>query len=273
MTASVWQSVRVRRLPAIPCALTIAGSDSGGGAGIQADLKTFAALGVHGTSVITCVTAQSPLGVLSIQPVRPNVIRDQLKAVFELPPAACKTGMLYSRAIIEAVSGFMAERKDLHLVVDPVMVATSGALLLQRAAILALCKRLLPLASVVTPNLDETRVLTEVEVREPEDMREAARILHARYGCAALIKGGHLPGNAAIDVFWDGKNELLLSAPRIGVASSHGTGCTYAAAIAGYLALGRGAERAVEEAKNYVTGALARARRVGHHTVLNHALG
>ncbi|MBX3746384.1 MAG: bifunctional hydroxymethylpyrimidine kinase/phosphomethylpyrimidine kinase [Verrucomicrobiae bacterium] len=261
----------MRRSSAVPCALTIAGSDSGGGAGIQADLKTFASLGVHGTSAITCLTAQNPRRVLAIQAATPELLRRQLEAVFEeLPPAAIKTGMLYSRALVEAVAGFFTGRTPPSLVVDPVMVATSGARLLRPAAIAALRKRLLPLATVVTPNLDEVPILAGLTVHEPEDLRRAARIIHERYGCAALIKGGHLPGPEAVDVLWDGREEWLLSAPRVQHVSSHGTGCTYSAAITGYLALGCSLDHAVAMAKEYVTQALHQSVRTAAHPLLQH---
>lgn len=254
------------------CALTIAGSDSGGGAGVQADLKTFAALGVHGASVLTCVTAQDPGAVTGIQPVRPGIVRSQLEAVFTgLAPAAVKTGMLYSAALVREVAAFLAETKHPPLVVDPVMVATSGVRLLRPAAVSALQDRLLPQAALVTPNLDEAAWLTGMTLREPEDLRRAARALHARFGCAVLVKGGHLAGPEAIDVFWDGRTELLLTAPRVRGVSSHGTGCTYSAAITAHMAAGRALPVAVVRAKEYITAAIAGSRRVGAHWVLGHA--
>ncbi len=254
----------------LPSALTIAGSDSGGGAGIQADLKTFAALEVHGTSVITCLTAQNPRETLAIEPVRTGMVALQLEAVFaELPPSAAKTGMLYSRLVIEVVAEFLQEHRAVPVVVDPVMVSTAGARLLRtQAALQALESRLLPLARLVTPNLDEARILAGVDVLEPEDLRRAARVLRDRYGCAALVKGGHLDAREAVDVFWDGRNEMLLRAPRIRAVSPHGTGCTYAAAIAAYLAKGMPLIRAVEYAKGYITRAIAGSGRVGVHSVL-----
>jgi hydroxymethylpyrimidine/phosphomethylpyrimidine kinase len=262
---------RTARRPSRPCALTIAGSDSGGGAGIQADLKTFAALEVHGTSVLTCVTAQNPDAVLAVEALSPELVTSQMTAVFEgLAPASVKTGMLYSTRLIEAVADFLSGRK-VALVVDPVMVATSGARLLQPKAVEALRKKLLPLATLVTPNLDEAVLLTGLTMTEPEDLRAAARFLHDRYGCAALIKGGHLDGPEAVDVFWDGREELLLRAARVRGVSSHGTGCTYSAAIAGYLALGCRLAHAVQMAKEYITQAIAQSYRVGRHAVLEHA--
>jgi hydroxymethylpyrimidine kinase/phosphomethylpyrimidine kinase len=262
----------MRGRSSIPAALTIAGSDSGGGAGIQADLKTFAALGVHGTTAITCVTAQNPRRVLGIQACQPEMVRRQMEAVFaELRPAAVKTGMLYSGPIIRAVAAGLAARRPV-LVVDPVMVATSGARLLKPSAVRDLCARLLPLASLVTPNLQEAQWLTGAELRSVEDLRAAARVLHQRFGCAALVKGGHLRGlKEAVDIFYDGKTELLLSAPYIRGLSTHGTGCTYSAAVTAYLAKGRSLVQAAREAKEYITQAIARTQTTAGHTLLNHA--
>jgi hydroxymethylpyrimidine/phosphomethylpyrimidine kinase len=254
----------------LPIALTIAGSDSGGGAGIQADLKTFASLGVHGTSAITCITAQNPKGVLGIQACAPQIVRQQLQAVFaELPPAALKTGMLYSAEIIRTVSSFLSRDKHTKLVVDPVMVSTSGARLLKPSAIELLKRELLPLALVLMPNLDETEVLLGDKLRSVEDLRRAARALQRHFGCAALVKGGHLRGlREAVDIFYDGKQELLLSAPFIRGVSTHGTGCTYSAAVAAYLARGRSLPQAVQLAKEYITQAIARSQIAAGHTVL-----
>ncbi|MBI2929103.1 MAG: bifunctional hydroxymethylpyrimidine kinase/phosphomethylpyrimidine kinase [Verrucomicrobia bacterium] len=255
----------------LPIALTIAGSDSGGGAGIQADLKTFAALGVHGTSAITCVTAQNPKGVRGIQACRPQIVRDQIEAVFaELPPRAVKTGMLFSMAIIRTVADFFSRAPRPPLIIDPVVVATSGARLLQRAAIAALTKELLPLAVLVTPNLPEAEILLVERLWSVEDLRSAAREIHARYGCAALVKGGHLRGlKEAVDFFYDGHDELLLTAPFVRGVSTHGTGCTYSAAITGYLALGHALPAAVQLAKEHVTQAIAQSARAARHDVLD----
>jgi len=251
-------------------ALTIAGSDSGGGAGIQADLKTFAALGVHGTSAITCITAQNPKRVTGIQPVRADMVRRQIKAVFaELRPDAVKTGMLFSADIIGVVAEFLAGKRP-PLVVDPVMVATSGARLLKPSAIRVLKERLLPLATLVTPNLDEAEILVGRKLRTLSDLRGAAREIHERFGCAALVKGGHLQTLAeAVDVFFDGRELTLLRARRVRGVSTHGTGCTYSAAIAALLALGHPLPRAVELAKRHVTRAISHSRRAGRHWVLN----
>jgi hydroxymethylpyrimidine/phosphomethylpyrimidine kinase len=252
-------------------ALTIAGSDSGGGAGVQADLKAFAALGVHGTSVLTCVTAQNPREVRAIAACRPALVRAQLEALFaELPPRAAKTGMLFNRVIIREVAAFWREDRRPPLVVDPVMVASSGARLLQPAAVRALMDELLPQAAVVTPNLDEAEILTGLSLRAVEDLRTAARAIHARWGCAALVKGGHLRGlREAVDVFYDGRNEWLLRAPRVTGIATHGTGCTYSAALTAGLARGLDLRAAVARAKEVLTRSLVRSYRAAGHDVLN----
>jgi len=261
----------VRGTQTFPVALTIAGSDSGGGAGVQADLKTFAALGLHGTSAITCVTAQNPKGVRGIQAIRPEIVRAQIEAVFaELPPAAVKTGMLYSVEIIRVVATFFQRGRRPPLVVDPVMVATSGALLLKPSAVKALLNELLPLATLATPNLDEAQILVGAKLASVEDLRAAARDIVRRFGCAALVKGGHLHGlREAVDIFNDGRMELLLRAPFVRGVSTHGTGCTYSAAIAGYLACDFRLPRAVKAAKCFVTQAIANSTRAAGHGVLN----
>ncbi|MFZ0826093.1 MAG: bifunctional hydroxymethylpyrimidine kinase/phosphomethylpyrimidine kinase [Verrucomicrobiia bacterium] len=260
------------RIAKWPVALAIAGSDSGGGAGIQADLKTFAALRVHGTSVITCLTAQNPRRVLVVEPCSPETVRRQIEAVFEaLRPAAVKTGMLFSAEIIRTVVDFFKGEKDLPLVVDPVMISTRGAVLLQPSAMKTFQEQLLPLATLVTPNLDETEILTGRKMASIEDMRLAARDIRARFGCAVLVKGGHLRGGReAADIFYDGSAELLLSAPFIKGVSTHGTGCTYSAAIAAALALGHDLPSAVAIGKNHVTAAISRSYRIGKHFALGH---
>ncbi len=253
-----------------PTALTIAGSDSGGGAGIQADLETFAALRVHGTSVLTCVTAQNPRRVSGIEPCSASIVTRQLEAVFEeLPPAAAKTGMLYSEQIIREVARFFGARR-IPLVVDPVMIATSGATLLRPAAVKVLCSQLLPLATLITPNLDEAAALLRRPLTSVEDLRSAAKTLHARFGAALLVKGGHLRGlRQAVDIFYDGSQELLLSAPFIRRLKTHGTGCTYSAAITAALASGLSLPASVAAAKEFVTQAIEQSVRVGAHQVLN----
>ena len=208
----------MKKRKTLPVALTIAGSDSGGGAGIQADLKTFAALGVHGTSAIACLTAQNPRHVLAVEACSPKMLRQQMEAVFsELKPTAVKTGMLFTAANISTVADFFQnskiKNKNLKLVVDPVLVSTSGARLLKSSAEKILSAKLLPLATLVTPNLDEAEFLANQKIRSPEDLRTAARTIQQRFGCAVLVKGGHLKNcREAIDVFFDGETELLLSA-------------------------------------------------------------
>jgi len=258
----------------IPTALSIAGSDSGGGAGIQADLKTFAALGVHGTSAITCVTAQNPRRVSGIQPCSPRIVRRQIEAVFEaLPPAAIKTGMLYSTEIIRVVARFLRRHQRTPIVVDPVMVAGSGARLLERPATGALIDELLPLALLVTPNLAEAEILAGMRIKSIEEMRAAARRIHSKCGCAVLVKGGHLSRmKEAADIFFDGETELLLSAPFVRNVRTHGTGCAYSAAAAAFLAKGWGLARAVKAAKTYISEAIANSLSVKKHRVLDHRI-
>jgi hydroxymethylpyrimidine/phosphomethylpyrimidine kinase len=260
--------------PRLPVALTIAGSDSGGGAGVQADLKTFAALGVHGTSAITCLTAQNPKRVLAVEPCSPRMLRRQIEAVFEeLPPQSVKTGMLFSPENLRVVVDFFGRRKAhsrVPLVVDPVMISTSGAKLLAPAAKKILLEKLLPLATLVTPNLDEAEILVEQKIRGPEDLRAAARAIYSRFGCAVLAKGGHLKNSReATDIFFDGRTELLLSAPFVRGVSTHGTGCTYSAAICGALALGHDLAKAVELGKNFITAAITGSYKIGTHFALN----
>ncbi len=253
----------------LPIALTIAGSDSGGGAGIQADLKTFGALGVHGTCAITCVTAQNPKRVLAIEPCSPAMVRQQLDAIFaELPPAAAKTGMLFSAEIIRTVAKYFHARK-IPLVVDPVMVATSGRPLLQPDSMRVLRQELLPLATLITPNVPEAALLTGRQLLFIEDLRWAARELHRQFGCAALVKGGHLPAaREAADIFFDGKTELLLTAPFVHGIRTHGTGCTYSAAIVAHLARGQKLPAAVTRAKEFITRAIAQSSRAAGHSIL-----
>ena len=266
-----WRPDSMPRQKSIPFALTIAGSDSGGGAGIQADLKTFAALGVHGTSAITCVTAQNPRRVLAIQACRPEIVRAQMDAVMEeLAPAAVKTGMLYSAEIIRVVAEFFERNRGLPLVVDPVMISTSGTRLLKPSAIKVLKNHLLPLAALATPNLDEANLLTGRNLKSIEDLRAAAKQIHQEFGCAALVKGGHLRNSReAVDIFFDGKNELLLSAPFVKGVHTHGTGCTYSAAITGFLARGHELPDAVTRAKEFISQAIAQSQKTGRHSVLN----
>jgi hydroxymethylpyrimidine/phosphomethylpyrimidine kinase len=242
---------------ALPTALTVAGSDPSGGAGLQADLRTFAAFDVHGVSVVTALTVQTARGVRSATGVSPALVAAQLDAVGEV--AAVKTGMLLEPAIVEVVAERL--RGVARLVVDPVMVATSGAVLLVPAAVDVLRARLLPLATLVTPNLHEAEVLTGRPVVTLADMRDAARALVGLGARAALVTGGHLPGEAR-DVLHDGTTLHELAAPRVPVERAHGTGCVLSAAITAGLAHGRDLATAVADAKRAVTDALARDVRV-----------
>ncbi len=236
-----------------PVALTIAGSDSSGGAGIEADIKTMCALGVYATVALTSVTAQNTTGVTDSLHLPPSLVAAQIDAVADdLGVDAAKTGMLATAAIIEAVASAVQRHSISRLVVDPVMVATSGARLVEDDAVDALKRRLLPLALVATPNVPEARVLSGIDVVSRESMEEAARAVHALGPAAVLVKAGHLEGDAS-DVLFDGESFTWLEAPRIASGKVHGTGCTLSAAIASWLALGRGLVESVRLAKAFVT--------------------
>lgn len=239
-------------------ALTVAGSDSGGGAGIQADLKTFSALGVFGASAVTAVTAQNTLGVTAVEDVSPAVIAAQIDAVCtDMAVGAVKVGMVSRVETIEAVADRLA-RHGLRPVLDPVMVATSGDRLLKADAIGALKARLLPLCLLATPNLPEAALLTGTPVAADEAaMAAQAHALVAAGAGAALVKGGHGDGDASVDIFFDGVETLRLAAPRIATGNTHGTGCTLSAAVAAGLARGLLLRAAVREAKDYLHAALA----------------
>jgi hydroxymethylpyrimidine/phosphomethylpyrimidine kinase len=253
-------------------ALTIAGSDSGGGAGIQADLKTFAAFGVFGTSVITALTAQNTLGVRAIAELQPAFVRAQLDAIFEdFPVASAKTGMLARRPIIEAVATGCRNRRLRNLVVDPVMVAASGDVLLSPDAVGAMRDLMLPLATLVTPNVREAEILSGLKIDDVATMHAAACTIVQIGAPAVLLKGGRLGGPTSVDVLCRGSTIREFTTPRLPVQRAHGTGCTLSAAIAAALALGMPLEDSIEAAKLYVTNALATAERVGHGaTPLNH---
>ena len=258
-------------------ACTIAGSDSGGGAGIQADLKTFHQFGVFGTSVICAVTAQNTLAVRAWRPLPVDLVRAQLDALAEdLPPAAVKSGMLGAGDIIETVAEGLTHHRFANYVLDPVMVATSGDRLLPREAEQLLARRLVPLATLVTPNLEEAEILIGAEVRSPEQMERAGRALIALGARAALVKGGHLAGDEVVDVLVSGERSgdggaRRFAGPRIDTTSTHGTGCTLSAAIVAGLALGRPLERAVSDGLDFVRRAIAAAPGLGGgHGPLNH---
>ena len=244
-------------------ALTIAGSDSGGGAGIQADLKTFSALGVYGASVITSITAQNTLAVTAIQNIDVSVIEKQIDAVMsDIGAHAVKTGMLSTPEIIDVVSRCISRFRIRKLVIDPVMIAKSGDKLLQDNAVHALIEKLIPLAHIVTPNIPEAEVLTGEKITSPEDMERACRRI-LDMGCkTVVVKGGHLMKDAE-DVLFDAKKFYHLKTKRIRSRNTHGTGCTFSAAITSYLAKGQTTSEAVTAAKKYITKAIEHSYSIG----------
>ncbi|HUP18394.1 MAG TPA: bifunctional hydroxymethylpyrimidine kinase/phosphomethylpyrimidine kinase [Gemmatimonadota bacterium] len=248
-----------------PVALTIAGSDSSGGAGIQADLKTFHALGVYGTSAITALTAQNTRGVRGIFAVDPAFVAEQIDAVVEdIPPDAVKTGMLANAAIVERVAGAFDRHGWTAFVVDPVMVATTGALLLEEEAVAAVRETLVPRATIVTPNGPEASTLLGRPVETPVDQESAARAIVEELGAAAaLVKGGDLEGAEVVDVFYDGTEWRRFSDRRIETTSTHGSGCALASAIAAYLARGEPLAEAVARARAWVRRGIEIAPRLG----------
>ena len=255
-----------------PRALTVAGSDSGGGAGIQADLKTFAAFGVYGASAVTAITAQNTLGVRAIHEVPAEVVAAQMDAVLsDIGADAVKTGMLSSKPIVEAVADRLRAHGVSRLVVDPVMVAKSGDRLLRDDAVAALRGLLLPLAEVVTPNAGEAGVLAGIEVAGDDTAREAARRIHALGPRCVIVKGGHLGGSTSDDLVFDGDRFEVLSGRRIATRHTHGTGCTFSAAIAAGLAAGFSPLEAARAARTFVQGAIEHAEPMGRgHGPLNH---
>jgi hydroxymethylpyrimidine/phosphomethylpyrimidine kinase len=256
----------------VEIALTIAGSDSGGGAGIQADLKTFAAFRVYGTSVITAVTAQNTLGVQGIYSLPPEFVAQQLDSVLsDLRPQAVKTGMLANREIIQVVAAKLKGYQIENLVVDPVMVAKSGDLLLTEDAQSEIKGELLRLVLLITPNLYEASILSGLEVKDLEEMRRAAQVIYNLGVPWVLIKGGHLEGDEATDLLYDGEKFEVFRTPIIKTPNTHGTGCTYSAAIAASLAKGLEVREAVRRAKDYITRAIEGAFSLGQgHGPLNH---
>ncbi|MDM5198467.1 bifunctional hydroxymethylpyrimidine kinase/phosphomethylpyrimidine kinase [Fictibacillus enclensis] len=256
-----------------PKALTIAGSDSGGGAGIQADLKTFQELGAYGMSVITAVTAQNTKGVQNIHAIPVEMVVDQLKSIADdLRPEALKTGMLFSAEIIEAVSSHIREYKWTNVVVDPVMIAKGGSELLKKDAIEALKKHLLPHADILTPNIPEAEQLTGRKIEDKQDREEAAKLLHALGPKKIVIKGGHLPHeNEPVDLYYDGEQLIEFEGKRIETSQTHGTGCTFAAAITAELAVGKSPIEAVETAKAFIQEAISAPLHLGSgHGPTNH---
>jgi hydroxymethylpyrimidine/phosphomethylpyrimidine kinase len=256
----------------IPVALTIAGSDNSGGAGIQADLKTFTRMGVYGTSALTCVVAEHPGRVSKIAAIEPGMVAEQIRLVFEaFPVGAVKTGMLFSSGIIRKVANQLGKRRGLKLVVDPVMVATSGAALLKPDAEQAMANLLFPRACLVTPNLDEAARLVGGKLNNPEQAKVAARALAKKWGVPFLVKGGHLMLAKAEDYLaWPNGRLKTFAAKRCMGVETHGTGCTYSAAICAGLAQGLSLEEAVGKGKKFITRAIQRHLRLGRYTPLNH---
>ena len=257
---------------AMRTALTIAGSDSSGGAGIQADIKTMTANGVYAMSAITALTAQNTTGVSAIMEVTPEFLKEQLDIIFnDIRPDAVKIGMVSSAGLIQAIAGKLREYKAVNIVVDPVMVATSGARLMNPEALNVLKSELLPLATVITPNIPEAEILSGRDIRTPEDMIEAAGICSGQFGCAVLCKGGHQLNDANDLLYADGACTWFYGR-RIANPNTHGTGCTLSSAIASNLAKGYPMNLSVERAKQYISGALASMLDLGKGSgPMNHA--
>ena len=270
------RSRRSESAATVPVALTIAGSDCSAGAGIQADLKTFNALGVYGLTAVTCVVAEIPGKVSRIEAVTPRIVHDQIEVLLRnFQVDAIKTGLLCSGQIVSAVvKAFHDNRRRIPLVIDPVMIATSGDRLLERAAIDAYKNKLFPLGTLITPNLDEDGLLLGTRIRGRQQMQRAAKTLAKQFGCAILLKGGHLQGDNAIDLFFHNGQLKEFSAPFVRGVATHGTGCTYSAAITAGLASGLSLEQAVGRAKKFVTKSIARhfrwKRASGKIDALNH---
>lgn len=253
-----------------PVALTIAGSDCSAGAGLQADLKTFQHFGVFGLTTVTCVVAETPKVVRSVHAVPPAILQDQLHVLLEaFPVAAIKTGMLFSKAHIVAITEILQQYRGIPLVIDPVMIASTGDPLLEENAISAYKERLFPLATVITPNLDEAEVLWGGAVRDEQTMERAAHELSARHGCAVLLKGGHLGGPECADLLVANDIPAWFRSPRIEGAASHGTGCTLSAAIAANLALGMDLHDSISASKRYLDDVLGSSLAWGDLAVLN----
>lgn len=236
--------------------LTIAGSDCSGGAGIQADLKTMTMNGVYGMSVITALTAQNTKGVTGILDVGVEFLKSQLDAVFnDIPPQAVKIGMLSSKVLIETISKYLRDQNVKNIVLDPVMVSTSGSKLIADEAIDTMCNELFPIATVITPNIPEAEILSGMEIKSSDDMMIAAKKIYDKYGCAVLCKGGHNL-NDANDFLYNGENTRWFMGKRIDNPNTHGTGCTLSSAIASNLAKGMSLEKSIEKAKEYLSNAL-----------------
>jgi hydroxymethylpyrimidine/phosphomethylpyrimidine kinase len=255
-----------------PVALTIAGSDSSSGAGIQADLKTFGALGVYGITAVTCVVSETPGKVSRIEPVPAEVVRDQIEVVASsFPIGAIKTGLLCSAEIVRTVARAVSNLSRVPLVVDPVFIATSGDRLLDPKAIEVYEKELFPLATLITPNLDEAGQLLEEKIDSRESMERAGRALFGKYNTNILLKGGHLSGESAMDLLVTANGIKTFAAPFVRNIATHGTGCTYSAAITAGIVVGKPLEQAVADAKKFVTKAISEHFRWGKNLdALNH---
>ena len=247
-------------------ALTIAGSDCSGGAGIQADLKTMIMNGVYGMSAVTALTAQNTTGVRAIQEVTPDFLEKQLDAIFEdIYPDAVKIGMTSSVDTIEAIAAGLVKYKAKNIVLDPVMVATSGSRLLEENAANTLMEKLFPLADIITPNIPELEVISGRQIESTDDIIEASKAVYDKYGCPVLSKGGHFTDTACVcDYLWDGKQIITFETKRVDNPNSHGTGCTLSSAIASGLAKGQSLEQAVDNGKKYVTACLKAMLDLGH---------
>lgn len=241
-----------------PVALTIAGSDSGGGAGIQADLKTFSALGCYGTSVITALTAQNTLGVTGIHSIPPDFVKEQLRAVLtDIRPQAIKIGMVHTPELATVIAEVLQEYKDIFVVLDPVMVATSGARLIEEQTVNRIIAELFPLATIITPNLDEAALLANLPIGGVEDMYEAGKAILREGAKGLLLKGGHLPGEQITSlIYLNGTEPKVLVSKKVATDNTHGSGCTLSSAIAAFIARGESAETAVDLAGEYVYNAI-----------------
>jgi hydroxymethylpyrimidine/phosphomethylpyrimidine kinase len=256
--ASVRSTINLQPSTSPPVALTVAGSDSSAGAGIQADLKTFSALGVYGLTAVTCVVAEIPGNVSRIEPVSTEIVRLQIEVVAKsFPLGAIKTGLLCSAEIVHAVARALVDPARTPLVVDPVMIATTGQQLLEPSAIALYEKELFPLATLITPNLDEAAQLLGEKIQDRQSMERAARALSKKYRAAVLLKGGHSTGDYAVDLLFARRKIAEFSAPFVRDVATHGTGCTYSAAITAGLASGLSLEEAIRRAKKFVTASIA----------------
>jgi hydroxymethylpyrimidine/phosphomethylpyrimidine kinase len=262
----------------VPVALSVAGSDSSAGAGIQADLKTFSALGVYGLTAVTCIVAEIPGKVSRIEPVSAKMVREQIEVLAEsFQIAAIKTGLLCSAEIVSAVAKTFRDKArmfetQIPLVIDPIIVATSGDHLLEQAAIETYKKELFPLASLITPNFGEAEELLGTKIKDRQSMHRSGKELEKRFGTAILLKGGHLAGDRAIDLLFANGKILEFSAPFVRGVATHGTGCTYSAAITAGLAKGLSLEEAITQAKKFVTEAIRKRFEWDRLHALNHSI-